>query len=68
MNQVNNLVNKIKDDKIVESLNESEEKEENNDSISHLTEDNLDEYLETVELDEHSKDLIEKYLRRKRKK
>lgn len=68
MNQVNNLVNKIKDDKIAESENENYINEEVNDSISHLTEDNLDEYLETVELDDHSKELIDKYLAKKSKK
>ncbi|MBE6488192.1 MAG: hypothetical protein E7Z86_05720 [Methanosphaera stadtmanae] len=68
MNQVNNLVNKIKDDKIAESKNENIDNDEVNDSISHLTEDNLDEYLETVELDEHSKVLIDRYLAKKSKK
>ena len=68
MNQVNNLVNMIKDDKIAESENENYNNEEVNDSISHLTEDNLDEYLETVELDDHSKELIDKYLAKKSKK
>ena len=34
-------------------------------SKSHLTEENLDEYLEKVETDEHSKELLEKYLAKK---
>jgi len=67
MNQTNKLVNKIKDLEIEQSNNES--KDESSDiSKSHLTEENLDEYLEKVETDEHSKELLEKYLAKKSKK
>ena len=37
-------------------------------SKSHLTEENLDEYLEKVETDEYSKKLLNKYLEKKYKK
>ena len=67
MNQTNKLVNKIKDMEIEQSNNEIEE-ESSEMSKSHLTEDNLDEYLENVETDEHSKELLEKYLAKKAKK
>ena len=67
MNQTNKLVNKIKDLEIEQSNNES--KDEISDvSKSHLTEENLDEYLGKVETDEHSKELLEKYLAKKSKK
>ncbi|MBE6486820.1 MAG: hypothetical protein E7Z85_08285 [Methanosphaera stadtmanae] len=67
MNQTNKLVNKIKDLEIEQSNNETNE-ESSEISKSHLTEDNLDEYLEKVETDEHSKELLEKYLAKKSKK
>lgn len=66
MNQTNKLVNKIKDLEI-----EQYDKQQNNESSeiskSHLTEDNLDEYLEKVETDEYSKELLKKYLDKKSK-
>lgn len=65
MNQTNKLVNKIKDLEI-ERSNQSD-KDASKISKSHLTEDNLDEYLEKVETDEHSKELLEKYLEKKSK-
>ncbi len=66
MNQTNKLVNKIKDMEIEQS---NRERDDNDKEISksHLTEDNLDEYLEKVETDEHSKELLEKYLAKKSK-
>lgn len=66
MNQTNKLVNKIKDMEIEQS---NKERNDNDKEISksHLTEDNLDEYLEKVETDEHSKELLEKYLAKKSK-
>ena len=67
MNQTNKLVNKIKDLEIEQSNDESKE-ERSEISKSHLTEENLDEYLEKVETDEHSKELLEKYLAKKSKK
>ncbi|HIH35587.1 MAG TPA: hypothetical protein HA277_02725 [Methanosphaera sp.] len=65
MNQTNKLVNKIKDLEIERS--EESGKDDSKISKSHLTEDNLDEYLEKVETDEHSKELLEKYLEKKSK-
>lgn len=67
MNQTNKLVNKIKDLEIEQSNNESKD-ESSEISKSHLTEENLDEYLENVETDEHSKELLERYLAKKSKK
>lgn len=66
MNQTNKLVNKIKDLEI----KQSDKDLENNTKItkSHLTEENLDEYLENVETDEYSKKLLNKYLEKKTKK
>lgn len=66
MNQTNKLVNKIKDLEIERSDKDSDEK--SNISKSHLTEENLDEYLESVETDEYSKKLLDKYLEKKSKK
>ena len=66
MNQTNRLINKIKDNEIEQS--KSTEADNKKISKSHLTEDNLDEYLGKVELDEHSKELIDKYLDKKYKK
>ncbi|MBR0472533.1 MAG: hypothetical protein IJI98_07545 [Methanosphaera sp.] len=66
MNQTNKLVNKIKDLEIEQSNKDSEEN--NKISKSHLTEENLDEYLEKVETDEYSKNLLNKYLEKKSKK
>ncbi|WP_323736314.1 hypothetical protein PXD04_10585 [Methanosphaera sp. ISO3-F5] len=66
MNQTNKLVNKIKDLEIEQSNKDSEEN--NKISKSHLTEENLDEYLEKVETDEYSKKLLNKYLEKKSKK
>ncbi len=65
MNQTNKLVNKIKDLEIEKS--ETVKDENSKISKSHLTEENLDEYLEKVETDEHSKELLEKYLEKKSK-
>lgn len=65
MNQVNKLVNKIKDDEIKK---DEDVVIDNNNESSNLNEDNIDEYLENVELDEHSRDLIDKYLEKKYKK
>ncbi len=67
MNQTNKLVNKIKDMEIEQS-NKENKKESSDISKSHLTEENLDEYLEKVETDEHSKELLQKYLDKKAKK
>ena len=67
MNQTNKLVNKIKDMEIEQS-NKKNKKESSDISKSHLTEENLDEYLEKVETDEHSKELLQKYLDKKAKK
>lgn len=66
MNQTNKLVNKIKDLEIEQS-NKERNGEATEISKSHLTEENLDEYLEKVETDEHSKELLEKYLAKKSK-
>lgn len=67
MNTTNKLVNKIKDSEIEQSDKEvNSEKSEI--SKSNLTEENLDEYLENVETDEHSKELLQKYLEKKSKK
>lgn len=66
MNQTNKLVNKIKDLEIKQSNKDSED--DTKISKSHLTEENLDEYLEKVETDEHSKKLLNKYLEKKSKK
>lgn len=66
MNQTNKLVNKIKDKEIQQSNGNSDNK--SSISKSHLTEDNLDEYLEKVETDEYSKKLLDKYLEKKSKK
>ena len=65
MNQTNKLVNKIKDLEIENSKEENRESSQI--SMSQLTEDNLDEYLENVETDEHSRDLLQKYLAKKSK-
>lgn len=67
MNQTNKLVNKIKDSEIERSNNENSN-DNSEISKSHLTEENLDEYLENVETDEHSKELLQKYLEKKAKK
>ena len=67
MNQTNKLVNKIKDSEIEQS-NKKDSKNQSDFSKSHLTEENLDEYLENVETDEHSKELLQKYLEKKSKK
>lgn len=67
MNQTNKLVNKIKDMEIEQS-NKKNKKESSDISKSHLTEENLDEYLEKVETDDHSKELLQKYLDKKAKK
>jgi hypothetical protein len=67
MNQTNKLVNKIKDLEIEQSNNKSKN-ESSEISKSHLTEENLDEYLENVETDEHSKELLQRYLEKKSKK
>ena len=67
MNQTNKLVNKIKDMEIEQS-NKENKKESSDISKSHLTEENLDEYLEKVETDEHSKELLQKYHDNKAKK
>ncbi|RAP47725.1 MAG: hypothetical protein BZ135_01740 [Methanosphaera sp. rholeuAM6] len=64
MNQTNKLVNKIKDLEI-ESSNKDKSDDNSQTTISNLTEDNLDEYLANVETDEHSKELLQKYLAKK---
>ncbi len=64
MNQTNRLVNKIKDLEIEQS-NKDMEDSTGEISKSHLSEENLDEYLEKVETDEYSKKLLEKYLEKK---
>ncbi len=66
MNQTNKLVNKIKDLEIEQSKKDLDENTKI--SKSHLTEENLDEYLEKVETDEYSKKLLNKYLEKKSKK
>lgn len=68
MNQTNKLVNKIKDIEIKESEeNQNNENTESEISKNRLTEENLDEYLENVETDEYSKELLQKYLDKKKK-
>ena len=64
MNQTNKLVNKIKDLEI-EASNKDKSDDNSQTTISNLTEDNLDEYLANVETDEHSKELLQKYLAKK---
>lgn len=68
MNQTNKLVNKIKDIEIEQSKKKDNTLEDDSDiSINKLTEENLDEYLENVETDEYSKELLQKYLDKKKK-
>lgn len=68
MNQTNKLVNKIKDIEIEQSKEKEDLIDNDSDiSINKLTEENLDEYLENVETDEYSKELLQKYLDKKKK-
>ncbi|MBQ6218128.1 MAG: hypothetical protein IJJ47_00195 [Methanosphaera sp.] len=68
MNQTNKLVNKIKDIEIEQSKEKEDLIEDDSViSINKLTEENLDEYLENVETDEYSKELLQKYLDKKKK-
>lgn len=70
MNQINKLVNKIKDNEInneEKNPQTTHQEDDDNNPINHLTEDNLDEYLKNVEVDAHSKELLDKYLKNKEK-